>query len=446
MYKAIPNSTRTAIRLLAMILLAAAMTIVAPGAAHAEKKKKAAVAEVKPTHSPILKILDYSKIVWPNPPSVTRVKFLDYFSNEKFHPEPVVEGKKSTWMDRMAGGQTQVEKKEAKPLFALWTPYGVAVDHTGKVYVADGKVGAIFIFDPETKEAELIKHGVNARFGFIVGLAMDDDDRLFVSDTQLHHVLVFDAKHKLQATFGEGMANPGGLALDTENRFLYVADAELDQVLVYDADSYKLLRKMGTAGKAHRLTGVGDFAKPTNVAVDKEGNLYVADTWNDRIEIFDADGGFIRTFGKNGDGPGRFARPKGIAVDADGHVWVADAVQDRLQIFTQEGQLLMWMGGHGQLPGQFMDLAGLAIDKQNHVVTSEQDPGRVQMFKYFTDTEALAELARREAEATGKKDKKGLVGEKTPPVAATPAVTGAPTTPADKSSVDAKTQGTTSKP
>jgi len=170
-------------------------------------------------------------------------------------------------------------------------------------------------------------------------------------------------------------------------------------VLVYDADPpHKLLRKIGTTGKGHTLTAPGDFSKPTNVAVDKEGLVYVTDTWNDRVEIFDPDGKFIRTWGKAGDGPGYFARPKGIATDGDGHVWVADSVQDRVQVFTPEGQLLIWMGGHGAYPGQFNALAGITIDKNNRVFTSEQYAGRVQMFRYVTDSEALAEKGNREAD------------------------------------------------
>jgi DNA-binding beta-propeller fold protein YncE len=138
--------------------------------------------------------------------------------------------------------------------------------------------------------------------------------------------------------------------------------------------------------------------------VDSDGNLYVSDTYNNRIEIFDADGNFIRQFGKAGDRPGTFMRPKGIAVDVDGHVWVADAVQDRVQCFTPEGDLLIWMGGHGTLPGQFRTLAGLYIDKNNRIFTSEQFPGRVQMFRYFTDDEARVELARRKQAEKGNSD------------------------------------------
>jgi DNA-binding beta-propeller fold protein YncE len=375
------------------------LTLADPAALYAGKKKKTAEAPKQPN---ILDILDYSKIVWPNPPAVTRIKYLNYFCCDKF--TPIAEKKKNSWMDRMAGGETQQQQMADKPLFALWTPYGLAEDSKGNLYVADGKVGAIFVFNTETKELQMIKHGLQARFGDIIGLAIDDSDRLFVSDTKMHRILVFDKNHKVEGTIAQGLVDPGGMVVDNENRFLYVADAALDLVLVYDADKLTLLRKIGTPGKNHTLVDPGQFAVPTNVALDSDGNLYVSDTYNNRIEVFDADGNFIRQFGKAGDRPGTFMRPKGIAVDVDGHVWVADAVQDRVQCFTPEGDLLIWMGGHGTLPGQFRTLAGLYIDKNNRIFTSEQFPGRVQMFRYFTDDEARAELARRKQAEKGNSD------------------------------------------
>ncbi len=121
---------------------------------------------------------------------------------------------------------------------------------------------------------------------------------------------------------------------------------------------------------------------------------------NARIEIFDADGNFIRAFGKRGDGPGHFAQPKGIAIDCDGHIWVADAMQNRVQVYSSEGQLLIYMGSaQGILPGMFSGLQYIAIDKQNRVFTSEVFPGRVQQFRYVTQAEATEELKRREANA-----------------------------------------------
>ena len=232
----------------------------------------------------------------------------------------------------------------------------------------------------------------------ISGLAIDDNDRLFVTDVKLHRVDVFNPKHaQSKAAFGaDVLGKPAGIAIDTENRFLYVVDTQNDVVDVFDADSFKLLRKIGTPGKKHTLTAPGTFSLPDGVAVDKDGNVYVTDTFNDRVEIFDADGGFISTFGKNGDGPADFERPKGIAIDCDGHIWVADAAQDRVKVFNQEGRLLIYFGEHGEYPGRFMGVYGIAIDKNNRVITSEMFPGRVQVFRYVTDAEFEAEKKRRE--------------------------------------------------
>lgn len=399
MFSRVPSSLRRTIRFVAVATFALVLLLL-PGSLLAKKKAKETTQQPKQPES-ILKELDYSKIVWPNPPAITRIKYLDFFAGQPTPDATRKKQKKSSWMDRLAGTQTQGPLGTAAPVYKLWSPYGIAVDSTGKIYVADPRVGAIFIFNAENKkDVQMIKNGVQAHFGLVIGLAIDDTDRLFASDTQLGHVLVFDKNHKLEGKISEGMVEPAGLAIDNENRFLYVADVQQDQILVYDADTYKLLRRIGTAGHHHELTDEGDFSKPTNVAVDSDGNLYVSDTLNDRVEEFDADGQFIRAFGRNGDGPGYFARPKGIAVDADGHVWVADSTQNRVQVFDKRGHLLIWMGSGGLLPGQFMTVTGLAIDQFNRVFTSEQMVGRVQMFRYFTDAEALAEYKRRQAAKT----------------------------------------------
>lgn len=373
---------------------------------HAEKKTKTKKTDTPAAASGPRKFpFDPKTLVWPSPPNIARVHWLDYFAGMKIDYTPDTTTKpKASWMDRLAGAPQDSEKVNAKTFpFQMIGPYGIAIDSKGLVYVADQRVGAIFIFNPETRETQLIRNGYEAHFGWINCVAIDDDDRLFVSDARLHRVLIFNPKHELTDQITEGMVNPVGLAIDTANRFLYVVDTQQDQVLVYDADSLKLIRRIGTGGKNHTLTTPGDFGAPQGVALDGDGNVYVTDTLNNRVEIFDADGNFISAFGKNGDGPGYFARPKGIAVDADGHIWVADEMQDRLQVFNKDGQLLTYIGqGHGELPGQFKSLIGVAIDKQNRVFTTEQLPGRLQVFRYVTDSEAAAEKARKEKEAAEK--------------------------------------------
>jgi sugar lactone lactonase YvrE len=395
-------------RLLALFVLLS-LGLASPVSVFGGKKKKDAGPPKPPP------VIDYSNIVWPNPPAIARIRYQAFYAAEKLSQVDKPNTKKQNWMDRLAG--TQPASENTKVLWQLAEPYGMAVDSKGKLYVADQKVGAIFIFNTETREVELIKNKTDGHFVRIIGLAMDDNDRLFVSDPGLNHVLVFNAKHEAEDVITDGLVTPGGMAIDVENRLLYVSDVDQDQVLVYDADSFKLKRRIGTGGQKHALTSPGDFARPSGLAVDRDGNLYVADTLNNRIEIFDGDGKFISTFGKAGDGPGYFSRPKGVAIDSDHHIWVVDGMQDRVQVFNQDAQLLISFGGHGLLPGMFQGIAGITIDKQNRVFTSEIFPGRVQQFRYVTDAEA--DQLRKEKEAA--REKKAGASDKDSAPAAAPA-------------------------
>jgi DNA-binding beta-propeller fold protein YncE len=405
MFNVHPTSIRrckTAMALIAVLVLA----LVSPVAVQAKKKKPVPTqkAEVKTQ-------VDVSKLVWPEPPNLPRVRYTNYFAGMKIEYN---ENKKpkASWMDRLAGGQTQDEKAANKDFpFQLLGPYGMAIDSKNRLYVADQKVGAVFVFNTETREAEMIRNGFEAHFGMINAIAVDDNDRVFISDGKLAKVLVFDANHKIEAQINEGLVDPLGLAVDSERRLLYVVDTKQDVVLVYDADTLKPLRKIGTPGKKHTLTGPGEFSLPTNVALDKEGNVYVADSLNFRIEIFDAEGNFISQFGQHCDAIGCFERPKGIAVDRDGHIWVVDSNLALVEIFNRDGELLAYVGGPGRSLGSFSDPMGIVIDKNNRVFVSEQYPwGRVQQFRYITDSESATMKAEREKSAgaahkDGEKDK-----------------------------------------
>ncbi len=389
------RNTIRASKAVAALTLLLVLVLASPVALCGKKKKEAEEAKPAPAPPPV----DYSKMQIPPAPDIARIRYLTRYYGAKLEPQKTEQKKKKGWMDRMAGVEVEQRKGMRRLPPQLLRPLGVAVDSKGLLYVADQKVGGIFIFNTETRDTQFIRNGREAKFSLVNCLAIDDNDRLFVSDGELRHVLVFDAQHKVVDELHEGMQDPVGLALDKENRFLYVVDMGLDQVLVYDADSFKLLRKIGTTGHNHELTTPGDFGSPHSAAVDKEGNLYVTDMLNNRVEVFDADGNFIRTFGKLGDGPGDFARPKGIAVDSDGDIWVVDQMLDRVSIFDNQGGLIIGFGGHGNLPAQFDGPAGIAIDQQNRVFITQQLPsGAVQAFRYITQAEAQAEFERRQAE------------------------------------------------
>lgn len=361
-----------------------------------DRKELDAIAGVSPEKEILNGQGDYSGLQWPLPPAVPRIEMLAEIGGAVRRPPRALSQapRKLNWKDRLSGVkavQASAPEPQAKPN-RLMQPYGVAADSKGRIYVADSKGHAIVVFDQEGHDVGWYRSGTLMQN--VIGLAIDDEDRVFVADADLRIVSVINSAGKLEMNFGwQQLLRPAGVAIDNERRLLYVADTGLDRVAVFDADTFQFVRYTGTAQKPNNLHDAGTLNKPTNLAVGRDGTLYVSDTLNSRIQIFDADGVYVGTIGQPGIEPGTLLRPKGIAVDCDGHIWVADAMQDRVQVFDPEGHLLAYFGEKGPRPGQFILPAGLFIDSRNRVILSEQGNSRVQIFRYISDAEVAARSA-----------------------------------------------------
>ncbi len=325
--------------------------------------------QAKPSATPV------SDLFWPLPPDPPRIRWLAEYGDLAKVKNPVV--KKSSWVDKVTGSKTPDEKME------LRKPYGITTDARGRIYTADTELKIIFVIDPVAKTIERREGNSRAPLGMPVGVAIDADQRLFVSDAELHSITCFDQNGRVLSRFGTGdLGRPGGIAIDQARKRLYAADAKESRIAVFDTATQKLAGFFGRPSKKGTREN-GEFLAPTNVAVDRNGFIYVSDTWNYRVQVLSPDGKFVRAFGAQGDRPGEFIRPKGIAVDSEGHVYVADAEFNNFQILSPEGRPLLAIGTLGTDPGQFALIAGLAIDSKDRVLTTEMFRGRVQVFQYL---------------------------------------------------------------
>lgn len=366
--------------------LAAALAALMLGAlpCAAEQKKKDQKANAPATPAPHK--TDTTKLVWPLPPDVPRIQWLAQMSGQDdlTPPAPKKKKKKSSWMDKLAGIRLPEEREQKAA--ALIKPFGVAADSKGRVYAADTARAQVFVFDLQNKKVQFLP----GKFVLPIAVAVDDADRVFVVDSRQRAIFVFTPSWELESTLGrDNLERPVAATVDNENRFLYVVDAKASRVAVFDADKFTFLRYLGKPSDPLD-PAEGTFATPLGVAVDGDNNVFVTDTLNDRIQMFDADGNFIQMFGKQGVTPGTFMRAKGIAVDPDGHVYVTDAEFNNVQIFDEDGQTLGVFGSYGIEPGQFSLVTGIWIGTGNHIYVADQWHARIQVFRYFTDEEAEA--------------------------------------------------------
>ena len=127
------------------------------------------------------------------------------------------------------------------------------------------------------------------------------------------------------------------------------------------------------------------FNEPRAVATAFDGSLYVADTGNHRIQVFAADGAFVRQWGSFGTDPGQFSRPAGIATSPDGTIYVVDTGNHRIQAFTPEGVFLRQWGTQGDDNGEFDQPHGIAVTSDRRVVIADSNNHRIQVFSATGD-------------------------------------------------------------
>jgi sugar lactone lactonase YvrE len=188
-----------------------------------------------------------------------------------------------------------------------------------------------------------------------VGIAIGKNDELYTAEFRNQRVQKFTTEGRFLGAFPV-QPHAGGLAVDVEGN-VYVAHWNSNKLAVYSPGG-ELQREWGRKGTAD-----GEFQLPGSVAYGPDGLLYVPDQGNSRVQKFTPEGRFVGKWGTLGNEPGqfgggqsvggRFAGPQFVAFDSSGNVYTTDAALDRVQKFTPEGKLLAYWGSETTEPGGF---------------------------------------------------------------------------------------------
>lgn len=263
-------------------------------------------------------------------------------------------------------------------------PATVAQDREGNIYVgefannrvqkfnATGQPLAIFGDEPHDRNFLHQPYAVAA-----------NESAVYIVDNNNFRIVKLDSKGKFNLEWGKrgdgngefsfGFYDMAGIAVNAEGE-VYVVDSYNQRIQKFDKNGNFIL-KWGSAGSSE-----GQFNIPSGIAIDKLGNVYIADTFNQRIQKFNSTGVFISSFGGQGSNAGQFNQPNGLTIDSQNNLYVADRLNDRVQKFDLSGRFISQFGTTGSAKGQFQGVGAVAFDSKNNIYVSDIFNGRIQKF------------------------------------------------------------------
>ncbi len=229
---------------------------------------------------------------------------------------------------------------------SMYNPSGLAVDSQDNLYVSDGPNDRIIVFDKNGNVIRVVTSNNGQLFNEPLDVAVDSSGNIFISDYRNFRISKIDSGNNLIQTIGSsdssnpdyyfGPLAPDGMAIDKNNN-IYASDSYQNQrIQIYDS-SGKYIATIGEMGKI----GSDDyhFYRPGDIAFDSNENIFITDTGNHRVQVYDHNRKHIDTAGITGvygSTNDTFNTPIGIAVNpVNGKIYIADTFNHRIQIFTR---------------------------------------------------------------------------------------------------------------
>jgi len=324
-------------------------------------------------------------LVFPSPPDEPRYVY-----------ERTIYGSGDVTAEEAGSDLRRMVTGEGRRSEGLGKPYAVAV-HKGRVFVSDSAERFIKVFDFPKQKYYRIGEDEPGRIVKPLGIDVDSEGRLYVADATARDVKVFDAEGKYVRTIGgpKWFDRLSSVTVDPAGERLYVIDiggvsSENHRVRVFDPKTGAHLTDIGKRG-----AGPGELNLPRDLAVGRNGQLYVVDGGNFRIQVFTHEGQYVKSFGAVGKQYGQFARPKEIATDREGNVYVVDSAFGNFQVFNPDGDLLLFVGERSERdgPAKYMLPSGIAVDEDGRVYMVDQWFRKVEVFRPYGLPESAGFLA-----------------------------------------------------
>ena len=261
-------------------------------------------------------------------------------------------------------------------LHKLKGPWGVAINSKGNIVVSEWNGNCVSVIDP-AEEKVILSFGSYGsspgQFKRSQGVAVDDEDNILVVDGLNSRIQKFapDGTFKAATRDYIQLNSPEDIAIHPDSKKLYISSSESSHhcIKILNPD-LTFSDSFGSSG-----SGYGQFSRPKGVAFDSTGKVYVADQENYRIQVFTAEGRYLRKFGRK-----ELYQPIGICIDREDVVYVTEAGNQRVSLFKCDGVHVKSFGSRGSGLGQFNKPFGIALDKDENIYVADMFNNRIQKF------------------------------------------------------------------
>jgi DNA-binding beta-propeller fold protein YncE len=256
-------------------------------------------------------------------------------------------------------------------------PRSVAVDRDDNLYVVDmtGRVqkfssNGVFLLSWQMPQTDL---------GKPKGMGRDREGNVIVLEPHYSRVNVFTPAGRLVRQWGVKGTNAGefwlprAVAANSRGEIWVCEYGVVERVQRFSAEGHERLLSFGRFG-----SGPGEFNRAEGLATDAADRLYVADSCNHRLQVFDPNGRWLASYGRAGTGLGELSYPYDVCVDAAGNQFVCEFGNSRLQVFDPQHRPVEIIGGAGSAPGRFSNPWSIALDSAGNLYVADALNHRVQ--------------------------------------------------------------------